>query len=99
MYRLIIVLCLLLAYLLIGYLYFWGIAFCLVAVLITIFKKEKLDLSDTIVGKTKILETYKLLWKILHLPTIQKFTIVMLTYEVITILLFRSNIYIQFILN
>uniref|UniRef100_A0A2S2QWK0 Acetyl-coenzyme A transporter 1 n=1 Tax=Sipha flava TaxID=143950 RepID=A0A2S2QWK0_9HEMI len=65
-----------------GYLYFWGIIFCVVAVLITIFKKEKLDPSDTVVGKTKICDTYQLLWKILHLPTIQKFTIVMLTYEV-----------------
>lgn len=57
------------------------------ATCIGIFKKEKCNQSEAN-NQTNVMQTYKLLWKIINLQTIKDFAVVMLAYEVMILLYF-----------
>ena len=62
------------------FLWFWGIVFLITTTLVFIFKKEKGSSNED--GELNILETYYVLWKIIKLPAVIKYVIVLLTVKV-----------------
>lgn len=66
-----------------AYLYFWGVIFITVATLIAVFKTENKYVTDT---SAKIhlstAKIYKLLIKILQLPSFKMLVVILLTIEV-----------------
>jgi len=64
-----------------GYLYFWGMVYIVATSTLAVFKREKCDQSDK-GNRMNVTQTYKLLWKIMNLQTIQMFAVVMLAYEI-----------------
>jgi len=75
----------------IGYLYFWGAMFMTVTTLVAMFKHEKDCFSEPgrAAVKFRVIETYKLLFKILRLPNVMKLVFILFTIQV------RVNVLIQ----
>jgi len=66
-----------------GYLYFWGVIFMVVPTLIALFKTEKNYITGTGVAvHTNVVKTYKLLFKIMKLPSIKTFSVILVTFDV-----------------
>ena len=59
------------------FLWFWGIVFLITTTLVFIFKKEKESVDED--GELNVLETYFILLKIIKLPAVIQFVIVLLT--------------------
>jgi PAT family acetyl-CoA transporter-like MFS transporter 1 len=60
-----------------GFLYFWAVVFMIVTTLVWIFKKEKEDPCCE-----SVVQTYRDLWKIMWLPTVFNYIIILLTCKV-----------------
>ncbi|XP_050523096.1 acetyl-coenzyme A transporter 1-like isoform X2 [Daktulosphaira vitifoliae] len=59
--------------------YLWGIVFIIAAIVIALFKRERVDDNRF---KINFIEVYRLAWKILNLETIKRFCFVIMTYEI-----------------
>jgi PAT family acetyl-CoA transporter-like MFS transporter 1 len=64
-----------------GFLYFWGIVFFVTTTLVWMLKSETAD--PEVDPEQGIIETYKQLYKVLCLPPVQSFCIILLTSKVI----------------
>ncbi len=64
-----------------GFLWFWGIVFLVTTSLVLLFKKEKLSNSEDD-EELGIIQTYLVLLKIIKLPAVMQFVIVLLTAKV-----------------
>jgi MFS transporter, PAT family, solute carrier family 33 (acetyl-CoA transportor), member 1 len=65
-----------------GFLLFWGFTFALSTTLIALFKRETDDTiqsNDTHLG---LIDTYRMLWKVLRLPAIRSIAWILLTIKV-----------------
>ncbi|KAL1137868.1 hypothetical protein AAG570_009564 [Ranatra chinensis] len=65
-----------------GFLHFWGIIYIVVTTLVAIFKKEKNESSLRESALDAASNSYKQLFNILKLPSIQEFTIILLTVKI-----------------
>ena len=67
----------------VGFFYFWGLVFFLCTTLVMIFKKERTSSEDdTDEPEMGIVETYKTLVRIVRLPSIVSWCLVLLTSKV-----------------
>lgn len=69
-----------------GFMFFWSIIFVITTTLVMILKKEKSEAEKSDDGENEehsgVIDTYKLLWKILWLPAVFQYVIVLLTCKI-----------------
>lgn len=65
-----------------GYLYFWGSVFMTVTTLVAIFKHEKNRSTNPKFVHIKIIQTYKLLFRIMKLTNVKNLVIILFTIQV-----------------
>ena len=63
-----------------GFLYFWGIVFFVTTTLVWLMKRERDDTED----EQGIVDTYKQLWRVVKLPSVISYAIILLTSKVCT---------------
>ncbi|RWS13296.1 acetyl-coenzyme A transporter 1-like protein [Dinothrombium tinctorium] len=67
-----------------GYLLFWGIVCLIVTTCIWMFKRERDEITENGETKLSVIETYQMLWRILSLPTVRWFAVILLTNKIAT---------------
>ncbi|RWS05265.1 acetyl-coenzyme A transporter-like protein, partial [Dinothrombium tinctorium] len=65
-----------------SYILFWGIAYLIVTTFVMLFKHEVDYHKETGETELNIIETYKMLWKILSLRTVRWFVLILLTCKI-----------------
>lgn len=65
-----------------GYLYFWGTVFMAVTTLVAIFKRENDRSANPKFVHIKIIQTYKLLFRIMKLTNVKNLVIILFTIQV-----------------
>ena len=65
-----------------GFLLFWGVVFIISTTLVAIFKHETDDNRDSLEPHFGITDTYKLLIKVLRLPSMRSIAVILLTAKV-----------------
>lgn len=65
-----------------GYLYFWGAIFMVVTTLVAIFKHENSRSANPKFVHIKIVQTYKLLFRIMKLSNVKNLVIILFTIQV-----------------
>ncbi|RWS08540.1 acetyl-coenzyme A transporter 1-like protein [Dinothrombium tinctorium] len=67
-----------------GYSLFWGMVCLIVTTCVWIFKRERDEITECGESKINVIETYKMLWRILCLPSVRWFAVVLLTCKIAT---------------
>ena len=67
-----------------GFLYFWGIVFFVTTTMVWVMKREKGGHSD-LDPEQGIVDTYKLLWKIVNLKAVKSLIGILLTVKVLAL--------------
>ncbi len=66
-----------------GFMQFFGALFLVTTTLVMIFKKEKeCDPNESLEDSLTLAQTYKLVWKILKLKSVQQLSLLLLTFKV-----------------
>ena len=67
----------------VGFMQFFGVVFIITTTLVLVFKKEH-DVSthECLEDSLTLTQTYKLVWKILKLKSVQQLSILLLTFKV-----------------
>ena len=64
------------------YLFFWGLVFIVTTSLLWIFKHEKDVIDDDEILRNGVAKTYLTAWKIIRLPNVRQYIVVLLTVKV-----------------
>lgn len=65
-----------------GFFYFWGIAFILSTTLVMILKRETTNRLPEDEPEMGVLQTYSMLYRIFHLPSVRMFALILLTCKI-----------------
>ena len=65
-----------------GFMYFWSIVFLLTTTLVMLLKKEDNSHSNHHEESKGVVSTYQLLWRIVRLPSVLQYVLILLTCKV-----------------
>ena len=65
-----------------GFMYFWSIVFFFTTTLVMLLKHENSEGKEDHEQSKGVLSTYKLLWKIVRLPSVLQYVVILLTCKV-----------------
>lgn len=74
-----------------GFLVFWGIVFAISTTFVALFKHETDETIDSNEPHFGLIETYKILLKVLRLPAVRSIAFILLTIKVIRFTFRRKN--------